>query len=368
MTLDSGDPMRTNDIFKKVLENLGTAVVLLDSGLFIRYMNPAAEMLFAASARQLQRRDLADWFATDAHQLDGLRRSLKSGHPFTRREAKLCNQSDQVLTVDYTVNPLPMDGENWLLLEIEARDRLIRIEREEELLNRHATAQMLVRGLAHEIKNPLGGLRGAAQLLERELDDVSLHDYTQVIIEEADRLRNLVDRMLGPRKLPDIDDVNIHAILERVCSLVAAESAGQVELLRDYDPSIPEFRGDAEQLIQAVLNIVRNSMQALQSSNTEQPVISIQTRTLRQITLGTEKHRLVCCVRIEDNGPGIPEALLSQIFYPMVSGRADGSGLGLSIAQSIINQHHGLIECDTRPGRTLFELFIPLELNHESVR
>ncbi len=360
--------MLVNEMFKKILENLGTAVVLLDGQMYIQYMNPAAEMLLAASTRQLQRRDIAEWFATDEEQLQGLKRSLHSGHPFTRREAKLCNQSDQMLTVDYTVNPLPMTGENWLLLEIEARDRLIRIEREEELLTRHATAQMLVRGLAHEIKNPLGGLRGAAQLLERELDDVSLHDYTQVIIEEADRLRNLVDRMLGPRKLPDIDDVNIHAILERVCSLVGAESAGSVKLERDYDPSIPEFRGDSEQLIQAILNIVRNGMQALQTSETPEPTIKLQTRTLRQVTLGTEKHRLVCCVRIEDNGPGIPEQLLSQIFYPMVSGRADGSGLGLSIAQSIINQHHGLIECDTRPGRTLFELFIPLELNHESVR
>lgn len=360
--------MLVSEMYKKILENLGTAVVLLDGQLYIQYMNPAAEMLLAASVRQLRRRDLGDWFGIEASQIDGLHESLQTGHPFTRREAKLRNLSEQILTVDYTVNPLPMTGENWLLLEIEARDRLIRIEREEELLTRHATAQMLVRGLAHEIKNPLGGLRGAAQLLERELDDISLHDYTQVIIEEADRLRNLVDRMLGPRKLPDIADVNIHAILERVCSLVAAESGGSVELVRDYDPSIPEFRGDAEQLIQAILNIVRNSMQALQSSNTEQPTIRLQTRTLRQITLGTEKHRLVCSVRIEDNGPGIPEELLSQIFYPMVSGRADGSGLGLSIAQSIINQHHGLIECETRPGRTLFELFIPLELNHESVR
>ncbi|MGB0466820.1 MAG: nitrogen regulation protein NR(II) [Pontibacterium sp.] len=362
--------MQISDLHKKILDNLGTSVVMLDAELYIRYMNPAAEMLLDASTRQLGRKDIAEWFATESGHLEGLRDSLVSGHPYTRREAKLTNQSGQLLTVDYTVNPLPMQGlgQNWVLLEIVARDRLIRIEREEELLTRHATAQTLVRGLAHEIKNPLGGLRGAAQLLERELDDLSLHEYTRVIIEEADRLRNLVDRMLGPRNLPNIEEVNIHAILERVCSLITAESHGQVKLVRDYDPSIPEFKGDAEQLIQAVLNIMRNSMQALQASHTPEPVIRLKTRTLRQITLGTEKHRLVCCVRIEDNGPGIPDGLLGQIFYPMVSGRADGSGLGLSIAQSIINQHHGLIECDTRPGRTLFELFIPLELNHESVR
>lgn len=360
--------MSVSEMHKKILDNLGTSVVLMNSQLFIQYMNPAAEMLMAASARQLRRRDLTEWFVADAQQLEALKHSQESGHPYTRREAKLMNQAGQELTVDYIVNPLPMQGESWLLLEIEARDRLIRIEREEELLTRHATAQMLVRGLAHEIKNPLGGLRGAAQLLERELDDVALHEYTRVIIEEADRLRNLVDRMLGPRKLPNMTAVNIHAILERVCSLIAAETAGGIELVRDYDPSIPEFQGDSEQLIQAILNIMRNSMQALQASQTEHPTISLQTRTMRQITLGAEKHRLVCCLRIVDNGPGIPEEILSQIFYPMVSGRADGSGLGLSIAQSIINQHHGLIECDTRPGQTTFELFIPLELNHESVR
>lgn len=189
-----------------------------------------------------------------------------------------------------------------------------------------------------------------------------------MIIEEADRLRNLVDRLLGPRTLPKMEDVNIHAILERVCHLIQAETKGAVALVRDYDPSIPEFIGDSEQLIQAILNILRNSMQAMQAAETPRPEIQIKTRALRQITLGAEKHRLACCVEITDNGPGIPEDILSKIFYPMVSGRAEGTGLGLSIAQSIINQHRGLIECDTRPGETRFQLFIPLELNNESVR
>lgn len=360
--------MGLTETYRRVIENLSTAVIYLDAELEIRYMNPAAEMLFAASVRHIKKKQLKDWFAVGDEHVALLQESSKTGHPYTHREEKMLTQAGQELTVDYTVNPMPVEGENWLLIEIVARDRLIRIEREEELISRHATAKMLVRGLAHEIKNPLGGIRGAAQLLERELGDESLHDYTHVIIEEADRLRNLVDRMLGPRNLPNMESVNIHSIIERVCRLIDAESRGSISLVRDYDPSIPDFIGDSAQLIQAVLNIVRNAMQALVSNKTENPTITLQTRTQRQVTLGTERHRLVCCLRIVDNGPGIPESIYNQIFYPMVSGRADGTGLGLSIAQSIIGQHHGLIECDTRPGRTCFELFIPLELKHEPVR
>ena len=354
---------------KQILDNLTTAVVMLNGELRIEYMNPAAEMLFEASARRLKGMPASDWLAGSPDELAVLRESLESGHPYTKREARMVTMGGHELTVDYSVNLiLHSRGERNLLVEVEARDRLMRIEREEELLTRHASARSLVRGLAHEIKNPLGGIRGAAQLLERELDDESLHEYTRVIIEEADRLRNLVDRLLGPRKLPQLSDVNIHAILERVCSLVSAESGSWLRIQRDYDPSIPEFEGDAEQLIQAVLNIVRNGMQALERAGTPEPVISLRTRALRQITLGTERHRLVCCVIISDNGPGIPDDILNNIFYPMVTGHADGTGLGLSIAQSIINQHHGLIECTTEPGETQFKLFIPLEHHHENLR
>jgi len=350
---------------KQILDNLTSSVLLLDESLCIQYMNPAAEMLLEATLRRLKNRSIEDWLSSSDEEIKVLKESYRSGHPYSKRESRLLTQSGQELIVDYSVNPVPQSG---LLLEIQARDRLIRIEREEEMLTRHATARTLVRGLAHEIKNPLGGIRGAAQLLERELSDEGLHEYTRIIIEEADRLRNLVDRLLGPHKLPNIEMVNIHAILERVCSLVQVESAGHIHLVRDYDPSIPEFEGDSEQLIQAMLNITRNAMEALQESKTPQPQILLRTRALRQITLGTERHRLVCSVEIIDNGPGIPGELLSTIFYPMVTGRPDGSGLGLSIAQSIINRHHGLIECNTEPGQTRFQLFIPLEQNHESLR
>ncbi|SIT11999.1 nitrogen regulation protein NR(II) [Neptunomonas antarctica] len=346
---------------KQTLENLSTSVILLDERLCIDYMNPAAEMLLEATIKRLKLCGVEQWLTSDPDELAVLKASIHSGHPYTRREAKLITFSGRELTVDYSVNPLPLQNSPMLLIEIQARDRLLRIEREEELLSHHAATRNLVRGLAHEIKNPLGGIRGAAQLLERELEDESLHEYTHIIIEEVDRLRNLVDRLLGSHKLPKLEQVNIHAVLERVCALVNAECAGQIELHRDYDPSIPEFTGDSERLIQAVLNIVRNAMQSLQENAVVAPKISLRTRAKRQVTLGSERHRLVCCLDIIDNGPGIPPEILNTVFYPMISGRADGSGLGLSIAQSIINQHHGLIECSSAPGCTRLTLNIPLE-------
>lgn len=350
---------------KQILDNLTGAVLVLDGALCIQYMNPAAEMLLEATARRLTNRPIEEWLSSSEDELGVLRQSLASGHPYSKREARLVTQTGQELIVDYSVNPVPEAG---ILLEIQARDRLIRIEREEELLTRHASARVLVRGLAHEIKNPLGGIRGAAQLLDRELDREELHEYTRVIIDEADRLRHLVDRLLGPHKLPVIEPVNIHAILEHVCSLVTAEVGGRIHILRDYDPSIPEFNGARGQLIQAVLNIIRNAMQALEEAQTPDPQITLRTRTLRQITLGAERHRLVCNLEITDNGPGIPEEITDTLFYPMVSSRAQGSGLGLSIAQSIMNQHRGLIEFTSEPGCTRFNLFIPLELSHDTNR
>ncbi|GGK74315.1 nitrogen regulation protein NR(II) [Amphritea balenae] len=352
--------MNTPDLHKNIIDNLTTATVLVDGQLQLVYMNPSAEMLLEASARRLQQIPFHDWFMVDDDQ-NALVGALENGHPFTKREAKLVTLGGHEITIDYSVNPLPQKHGRLVLIELTPRDRLIRISREEELLSNHETVISLVRGLAHEIKNPLGGLRGAAQLLERELPDESLHDYTGVIIEEADRLRNLVDRLLGPHKMPLLEEVNIHSILEHVCSLIGAETQGAINLQRDYDPSLPEFSGDREQLIQAVLNIVRNGMQAIQEAAVESPSIKLRTRVLRNLTLGAEMHRLVCSVEIIDNGPGIPEELRQKIFYPMVSGRAAGTGLGLSIAQSVLAQHQGLIECRSEPGDTCFQLLIPLE-------
>ncbi|RTE65157.1 nitrogen regulation protein NR(II) [Amphritea opalescens] len=352
--------MNSPDLHKHILDSLTTATVLVDDQLQLVYMNPSAEMLLESSARRLRQLPFHDWFLVDDDQ-NALAAALEMGHPFTKREAKLVTLAGHEITIDYSVNPMPQQYGRLVLIELTPRDRLIRISREEELLSNHETIISLVKGLAHEIKNPLGGLRGAAQLLERELPDEGLHDYTRVIIDEADRLRNLVDRMLGPHKMPRMEEVNIHSILEHVSSLVGAEVGNEVSIQKDYDPSLPEFMGDREQLIQAVLNIVRNGMQALQESATEQPKIILRTRVIRNLTLGAEMHRLVCCVEITDNGPGIPKALRQKIFYPMVSGRAVGTGLGLSIAQSVLAKHRGLIECRSVPGETCFQLLIPLE-------
>ena len=348
---------------KRILDNLSTSVVELSPELTISYMNPAAEMLLQVSANRVGNVHISSLFTEEHDNLNLLEQAVKRGHPFTKRETTLYLPTRESITLDYIVTPITeSDGRTYLLMELQPRDRLIRISREEDLMAKQATTQVLVRGLAHEVKNPLGGIRGAAQLLERELNDPQLTEFTNVIIEETDRLRNLVDKMLGPRKLPERIETNIHEVIERVCTLIEVETKGSVKLTRDYDPSIPEFQADPSQLIQAILNVSRNAMQALQENNVEAPQISFKTRALRQFTIGAQRHRLVCKIDIIDNGPGIPKEILENIFYPMISGRAEGTGLGLSISQSIVTQHEGLIECQSEPGQTDFTIYIPLEL------
>ncbi|QFT24253.1 Nitrogen regulation protein NR(II) [Pseudomonas sp. THAF187a] len=356
--------MTINDaLHRLLLDNLTTATLLLNSQLCLEYMNPAAEMLLAVSGQRSHGQFISDLFTESPEALTSLRQAVEQAHPFNKREAVLTSVTGQTLTVDYAVTPLFSKGETLLLLEVHPRDRLLRITKEEAQLSKQETTKLLVRGLAHEIKNPLGGIRGAAQLLSRELPNEDLKDYTNVIIEEADRLRNLVDRMLGSNKLPSLAMTNVHEVLERVANLIEAESQGGITLVRDYDPSIPDLLIDREQMIQAVLNIVRNAMQAIAGQKHDMRLgrISLRTRTLRQFTIGHTRHRLVVKVEIIDNGPGIPPELQETIFYPMVSGRADGTGLGLAITQNIISQHQGLIECESYPGHTVFSIFLPLE-------
>ena len=355
--------MAYDSLQRLLLDNLTTAVILLNAELRLEYMNPAAEMLLGVSGQRSQGLFISELCHETPDGLSALRQAVANGHPFTKREAQLVSASGQHLAVDYAATPIPGLSSFLLLLELHPRDRLLRISKEEAQLAKQETTRLLVRGLAHEIKNPLGGIRGAAQLLARELPAASLKDDTNVLIEEADRLRNLVDRMLGSNKLPQLVPTNIHEVLERVCSLVEAETQGKLALERDYDPSIPELLADHEQLIQALLNIVRNAMQAiLEQKHPAQPGrILLRTRTLRQFTIGHQRHRLVCRIEVIDNGPGIDPALQDTLFYPMVSGRADGTGLGLAIAQNILNQHQGLIECESQPGRTVFSLYLPLE-------
>lgn len=354
---------------RRLMDHLTTAVLLLDEQMKVQYVNPAAEQLMAASQSQLAGMTINNLIHDkDQSTQADLENALRDLHPFTKREAQIyILNNPQLATVDYTITPIrESTNAHSLLLELRPLDRLMRISREDNLINAHQATRALVRGVAHEVKNPLGGIRGAAQLLARELPDDSLREYTDIIIAEVDRLRNLVDQMLGPRKLPKWAQINIHEILERVRSVLTAETGDPVAIERDYDPSLPEMCGDKDQLIQAILNIVRNAKQALTEDEVqENPTIILRTRALRQFTIGHIRHRLILLVEIEDNGPGIAKEMQETMFYPMISGRASGTGLGLSISQSIINQHHGLVECESNPGKTIFRLLLPLEQPEE---
>ncbi len=354
--------MPHTNVYKQIFDHLTTATLVLDVELNVQFINGAAEYLLEASGSRIIGTHFYDLFVESTEAFQTLSDAAESGQPFTKREAEFTLLSGSRFTVDYSVSHIGADG-STMLLELQPRDRLIRITREEDMLSQQETTRILVRGMAHEIKNPLGGIRGAAQLLDRELTDNGQKEYTRVIIDEADRLRGLVDRMLGPNKAFQLTPTNIHEVIERVRTLLEAETKGRVRLERDYDPSLPEFPGDKEQLIQAVLNIARNAMEAAADNpSTDVPCITFRTRALRQFTIGHRRHRLVCRLDVIDNGPGIPPDLLQNIFYPMISGRANGTGLGLSITQSIIGQHHGLVECESSPGLTDFIIFLPLEL------
>lgn len=349
----------------RILDSMNTAVLVFDRRLRLNYLNPAGEMLFGVSARHAQGQTLAELIPAAEALAERLRWALDADHPYTEHELHLQLMSGEEITVDCVVTPLlDQFGGGDVLMELTQVDRHLRIAREENILEQHQAARQLVRGLAHEIKNPLGGLRGAAQLLERQLDDEELREYTRIIIGEADRLRTLVNRMLGPNQRPQTRPCNIHQIVEHVRNLVAAEDHEELRLVRDYDPSIPDFLADPEQLIQALLNIVRNAAEALQGKGR----IILRTRTQRQFTIGQKRHRLVVRVDVIDDGPGIPTEMLETIFYPMVTGRAEGTGLGLSIAQSLVNVHGGLIECASRPGETRFTILLPLEPLHDQGR
>ena len=261
------------------------------------------------------------------------------------------------ITISFSATPIQENQqEPEVLLELQQLDRHIRISKEEQLLAQENISRMLMRGFAHEIKNPLGGLRGAAQLLELELQDNDLKEYTQIIIEEADRMKALMDKMLGPNKVPNKVTLNIHEALERVRQLVQVEVSDMIVIKRDYDPSIPELKADKNQLIQAFLNIIRNAAQAIQETGE----IILRTRIYRQMTIAGKRHKLVARIDIIDNGSGIKPELMNQIFYPMITGRNDGTGLGLPISQSIINQYNGIIECTSTPENTVFSIYLPV--------
>ncbi|TXS93868.1 nitrogen regulation protein NR(II) [Parahaliea maris] len=347
-----------------ILDNMSTGVICLDDELCVTAINASAQALMEASAARVVGQDAAQLCLNPDELLDTLRQVRDARTPVTQRGMSMHLPSSHTIHLDLFVTPILQAGEvDSLLVELQPVDRLQRISREEGMQQAQETTRAVIRGLAHEIKNPLGGVRGAAQLLAKELPDDSLTEYTRIIIREADRLRDLVDRLLGPHHQLQLAEVNIHEILEHVRNLINAEAGGKVTLRRDYDPSLPDLPGDRVQLIQVVLNIMRNALQAAESPSDCE--ICLRTRSRRQFTIGSIRHRLVCRIDITDNGPGIPEELQQSIFVPMVTGRADGTGLGLSIAQSIISRHGGLLECRSEPGCTRFTIYLPMEQQND---
>jgi two-component system nitrogen regulation sensor histidine kinase GlnL len=348
------------------LDLLATAVVVLDDDFVVRYANPAAENLLSASAKSLIGQPFLQLF-DEREALERTLREARTSHwDYSAQNATYSRSRLHLSCVTARVEAPGVA----LLVELRPIERELRLLREERLLAEQQANRELIRNLAHEIKNPLGGLRGSAQLLERELEqrrldgvppDVELREYTQVIIKEADRLQKLMDRMLTPHRAPRFESLGIHEVLEHVRSLVEAEFGGaphsaphSVRIERDYDPSLPEVIGDREQLIQAVLNIARNAAQAGARH------IEFRSRAVRQVTLLRQRYRLALELQIIDDGPGVPDEIRDRIFNPLVSGREGGTGLGLSLAQTFVQYHHGVVEFESRPGHTTFRILLPL--------
>jgi two-component system nitrogen regulation sensor histidine kinase GlnL len=333
------------------LELLATAVVVLDDDFVVRYANPAAESLLATGAKTLNGQPFLQLF-TEREALErALGDAISTHWDYSAQNVTYSRPGRDPLPLACTMTRIDAHG-LALLAELRPIEDQLRYAREERLVSEQQANRELIRNLAHEIKNPLGGLRGSAQLLERELDKPELREYTQVIIQEADRLQRLMDRMLTPHRTPRVEALGIHEVLERVRSLIKAEFG--IEIQRDYDPSIPDVMGDREQLIQAVLNIARNAVQAGAQG------IGFRTRTVRQITILRQRHRLALELQVVDDGPGVPEKIQDRIFNPLVSGREGGTGLGLSLAQTFVQYHGGVIEFESRPGRTIFRILLPL--------
>ena len=347
------------DVAGHLLDSLTTGVLHLDANLRLRSLNAAAEQMLGIGARRAVGQRLTRVVTVPDSLVARLRDAIPNDQPYTGRQVPIEPHGREVLVVDCAVSLLRLpNDEPGLVLELNAIDRPLRIVRDEAMHAQQEHARSLLRGLAHEIKNPLGGLRGAAQLLERQLPDEELRDYTSIIIREADRLQGLIDRMLGPAGRPRRDLVNLHEVLEHVRAIATVGAPPAIALRIDYDPSIPECLTDRDRLVQVLLNVVGNALNALDGRGT----ITFRSRVHGNVTIGGRRHRLVASLEIHDDGPGVPAHLLEQIFYPMVTGTDEGTGLGLSIAQSTMNQLGGLIECRSEPGDTVFTVLTPLEL------
>ncbi len=339
---------------------LATLVAVVQANGAVVFSNAALEDALGTSRRTIIGSSFTDAFTEPSQLQSALNGANENEFAALRYDAFLKRIAQEPMPVHVIVTRTEASAE--IIVEMVPQEQQTRQDREERLTEQAQTNKELIRNLAHEIKNPLGGIRGAAQLLEMEMGSPELTEYTQVIIREADRLQSLVDRLLAPHRRPHlVGDVNIHEVCERVRSLILAEFPRGLRVVRDYDTSIPEFRGDREQLIQTVLNIAHNACQALADRIAAgDGNLTFRTRVTRQITFGKQRYRLALELHVIDNGPGVPDSIKDRIFYPLVSGREGGSGLGLTLAQTFVQQHHGLIEVDSVPGRTDFKILIPL--------
>ncbi|SDB88336.1 nitrogen regulation protein NR(II) [Acinetobacter boissieri] len=360
--------------YQLLVDSLSTAVLLVNEKLTVFYLNPTCESLFDISALRARNYSVLQLLEIPDDEFDtekALIKTLEKGQAYTRREA-IIRVNFQNIHVDYSVSRVHVDKSTapFLLIELNPIERMLRISKEEHLLQQHQVTRQLIRGVAHEIKNPLGGIRGATQLLARSLNDPKYNEFTEIIINEVDRLRTLADTMLGSRQLPSYIDVNVHEPLERVYSLVNNQTKKKIKLVRDYDLSLPSIQADRDQLIQVMLNVSVNAVQAMLENKAfyherdQPPQLTFRTRIQRLVTINNVLHRSAIRIDIEDNGPGIPADILEAVFYPLVTGRANGTGLGLSIAQNIIHQHNGVIVCQSVSGKTTFSLYLPWESKH----
>jgi len=346
--------------YELFLNSIKTALILVDENLTISFVNHAALNLLETGVSQLKERPLNDFFLANNFNSEQFLNALNNGEDFIETEVQMCFKDGRSLMVDMNANVILANHKHQILIEIVPIDKQRKITQESLQYAQQNAARELIRGLAHEIKNPLGGIRGAAQLLEKELTSPHQVEFTQMIIDQADRLRKLVDRLLGPNALPRKRTFNLHVIIEKICTLINADQCYSISTERDYDPSIPDIYADPDMLQQAILNITRNASQALQSSNTENPSIIFKSRIERQCVIKGVRHPLCAKISIIDNGPGISSDIKDTLFYPMVSTKDNGSGLGLSIAQTLTDHHNGKIDLESFPGYTEFSLYIPI--------
>lgn len=356
MLHDYRDLQNKKMLYQQQLPNqMATAVIVLDSTLVIQYVNPSAEAMLVKSFDKLYGHKFNEAFFHCSIDNNRFQQLIDSGQEFTDNDVVLDFFSHDSITVELSASSVEFNQKPHLLLELRQIDQQKKISNEAFQQKQWASGRDLIKGLAHEIKNPLGGLRGAAQLLNRELTPEQ-QEYTGMIIEQADRLTNLVDRLLGPNQLPVIKEQNIHQVLEKVYQLLKFDNPKNINFHRDYDPSLPEILFDEEKLQQAVLNIVRNAIQAISENGN----ITLKTRIASNQTINSKKIRLCVNINIIDDGPGIPPEIQDTLFYPMVTGRSNGTGIGLSISQTLIHQHHGRISCKSRPGKTNFNILLPI--------